>query len=64
MKFELNKEQVEKFNKWAKKHKWRPLGTIGGTYTFTFTDTSLGTVVKVKNNANNEEIDISDYDSW
>jgi len=39
-------------------------GTIGGGYTFTFTPTGLGTVVKVKNCVTGEELDLTDYDSW
>jgi len=36
----------------------------GGSYTFSFTPTTLGTVIKVKNNAYNKEIDLSDYKNW
>ena len=31
----------------AGKHKFRPLGAIDGSYTYSFTPTSLGVVVKV-----------------
>jgi hypothetical protein len=39
-------------------------GTIGGAYTFSFVDTGMGTVCKVRENITGEEIDLSDYDEW
>lgn len=62
--FTINEKQWQKYVKWSKKFKFVPLGTIGGSYTFSFTGTSLGTVVKVKNNAFNKELDLTDYTEW
>lgn len=39
-------------------------GTIGGGYTYSFTGTSLGEIVKVRNAVTKEEIDVTDYDNW
>jgi hypothetical protein len=39
-------------------------GAIGGSLTYSFTDTSLGTVIKVKDGFSGEEIDVSDYHNW
>lgn len=39
-------------------------GAIGGRYTYSFTPTSLGTVVKVYDAITKETIDLSDYDTW
>lgn len=39
-------------------------GAIGGSDTFSFTMTSIGNVVKVRNSYTNEEINLTDYDSW
>jgi hypothetical protein len=39
-------------------------GAIGGALTYSFTPTSLGTVVKVKHGFTDAEIDLSDYDQW
>lgn len=39
-------------------------GAIGGRFTYCFTPTSLGTVIKVKDYISKKEIDVSDYDSW
>lgn len=62
--FTLNKEQSAKLNAWCEKHKDLPSGAIGGRYTFHFTNTSIGTVIKVTDNCTKEEIDLSDYESW
>jgi hypothetical protein len=39
-------------------------GCIGGGYSYIFTPTSLGVVVRVKNNLTKEEIDLTDYEAW
>lgn len=44
--------------------KYAHYGTIGGGFTYSFTGTSLGEIVKVRNSVTKEEIDVTDYDSW
>jgi hypothetical protein len=39
-------------------------GCSGGSLTYSFTPTTLGLVVVVKNNITNEEINLTDYDNW
>lgn len=39
-------------------------GASSGSLTYMITPTSLGDVVKVRHNATNEEIDLTDYDMW
>ena len=39
-------------------------GVNGGRFTYCFTPTSLGIVIKVKDCISKREIDVSDYDSW
>lgn len=39
-------------------------GAIGGGETFSITETSLGTIVKVEESFTGEKLDLSDYDSW
>lgn len=39
-------------------------GAIGGGLTYSFTPTSLGTVVVVKEMITGEEINLTDFDSW
>ena len=62
--FELSDEQLKLLAKWQKKEKRRYLGAIGGSYTYSFTPTTLGTVIKVKDNSNGRELDLTDYDEW
>ena len=37
-------------------------GAIGGGYTYSFTPTGLGTVVKVRNGLTGDVLDITDYE--
>lgn len=60
--FTLDTDQVKKLNDWFLKLKKRPEGAIGGGLSYTFIPTGLGVIVKVK--YFNEELDLSDYESW
>ena len=72
--FDIEPEQVEKFKKWEKeqdmkvaakqKKSYPNYGASGGAYTFSFTPTSIGVVVKACNSVSNESIDLSNYDEW
>lgn len=75
--FYMSKEQTEACNKWQEEHDKtkhmnsegakhsgvRYSGAIGGAYTWSFTPTSLGTVVTIKCSCG-EKIDVTDYDDW
>ncbi len=39
-------------------------GAIGGGISYTFTPTSLGTIVKVKEAITGEELDLTEYNDW
>jgi len=39
-------------------------GAINGNLTFSFTPTSIGIITVVKNTMTNNEIDLTDYESW
>lgn len=39
-------------------------GAIGGLYTYSFTPTTIGIVIKITNNITGDILDLSDYDSW
>ena len=41
-----------------------PVGAIGGLYTYSFTPTGIGLVIKVTNNLTQDILDLSDYDDW
>lgn len=64
MKFELTKEQEDKFNEWRKEINKTYVDTtaIGGAYTFSFIPTGLGVIVKVKH-VTGAELDLTD-DNW
>ena len=62
--FSLDKEQREKLRECADKHEQVYTGAIGGRYTYSFTPTGLGTIVKVHDPITNTEIDLTDYESW
>lgn len=70
--FKLEPEQLKEISKWmetqdaaAKHGKEHPYyGCSGGGYTYHFTPTTLGLVVKVTNNLTKEEIDVTDYHNW
>jgi len=63
MTFQLTSEQTEKYNKWRKKLKKINFGAIGGGYTFCFTPTGLGDIVKVKRD-DGYELDLTDINNW
>jgi hypothetical protein len=74
MKFELIQEQWSKFHSWKQEQDKKVqeiqgsdspcYGAIGGAYTFSFTPTSLGVALVVKNNRTKDELDITDYENW
>jgi len=60
--FSLNQQQLAKLNKWIESHDpKRYCGAIGGRYTYCFTPTSLGTIIKVQDDVLKIEIDLSEY---
>jgi hypothetical protein len=63
--FELTQNQTEKLGKWLLE-KWPdglPYGgAIGGHITYSFTPTSIGTVVKI--HCIGEELDVTEYETW
>ncbi len=60
-------EQDEKMIECAKNRggpMCRPCGPIGGAYTYSFTPTTIGVMIKVTNSVTNNEIDLTNYDEW
>jgi len=43
--------------------RFRYAGAIGGAYTWCYTSTSIGTVIRVECSCG-ESLDVSDYDLW
>lgn len=63
--FSLDEKEQQKLNEWLKtKDLNEYTGAIGSRFTYSFTPTSLGTVVKVYDNLHRTEIDLTDYDMW
>jgi len=69
----LNNKEKEKLNKWMEEQLEKAprdeygriiSGCSGGMFTYEFTPTTLGTVVRVINNLNKEVVDLTDYKSW
>jgi hypothetical protein len=62
----ISEEQSEQLSAWIKKHRHpkKYKGAIGGHITYSFTDTSLGTVMSVKCATCEGKLDFSDYDKW
>lgn len=65
--FSLSDEDFAKVSTWLaglKEKKPRHCGAIGGAITYSFTPTSLGTIVKLHDSVTGEELDLTDYLSW
>lgn len=65
--FTVPDEDAEEFRKWRKEHNKTcdsiDVGAIGGRFTWSFTQTGLGCVVKVKC-ACGQETDFSHFEDW
>jgi len=69
LKFELSDEDWKKVNRFIRKQDkltgtGANYGAIGGGYTYQFTPTSLGVIVKVENCVTKASINLTDFDSW
>ena len=65
--FSLSPKQIEKFEKWRKKKNKKNgepyVGAIGGSYSFIFIPTSLGTISKVRC-VDGNEVDLTDENEF
>ena len=63
--YSLEDADLNKLIAWKKAHDCTitEVGAIGGQYTYCFTDTSLGVVIKIQC-ACGAETDITDYSIW
>jgi len=60
--FNLNESQISKLEKWQSKIK-KKFGNYG-EFTYSFTPTGIGDIVKVYSNLLDETIDLSEYENW
>lgn len=63
MTFVLDEEATRRFREWREGKGEVYVGAIGGAYTFQFTSTGLGSIIKVLC-ADGTELDLTDYDSF
>ena len=65
--FEIPDEEVKEFGKWKKEHDKvclsKDVGAIGGRFTYSFTSTGLGDIIKIKC-ACGEELDLTHSERW
>ena len=64
--FVLEEWQAKSFEKWKKKQmkKDPSMPAAGERWTFMFTPTGIGTVIKVKDECTGEELDLTDWENW
>jgi len=62
--FTITPEQLLRIEEWLKQFEGRYTGAIGGAFTYCFTPTGLGVIVKVRDSVSGQELDVTDYDSW
>jgi len=62
--FHITGNELAKIENWMEKHESARPGPIGGRYTYSFTPTTLGTVIKVTDAITKEELDATEYESW
>jgi uncharacterized FAD-dependent dehydrogenase len=64
MTFKIDGDELKRLNEWMAKKTPKYGGAIGGRFVYTFCHTTLGTVVKVRDDIDKDEIDLSDYEGW
>lgn len=62
MTFKLGQIQLEALQEW--KEGIKELYGQYGVYSYTFTPTGIGDIVKVKSSLTGTEFDLSEYDRW
>jgi hypothetical protein len=65
-KFELDKAQMQKFEKWKKTQEkaYQSRTTLGERWTFCFTPTGLGIVVSVIDNATKDTLELTNWSDF
>ena len=61
--FTLTEEQLEKINEFIKNNR-KPAGAIGGQFSYIFSPTSIGVVVKIRDDIGGKELDVTNYLDW
>jgi hypothetical protein len=61
--FTLSEEQNKKVQDFINKNT-KYSGAIGGQFTWSFTPTSIGMIIKITDNLSGEVLDVTNYDEW
>lgn len=73
MLFTLDTKQVDRLNIWIDEQNDHlrsqgrdpdHVGASGGRFTYSFTQTSIGQVIHVKDHLSGEQVDLTDYSQW
>ncbi len=62
--YELSTIEEHKLFNWMETRPKRKSGASGGRYTYMITYTTIGTVIRVRDAATDEEFDLTDYSTW
>jgi hypothetical protein len=64
MNFKLNERQTKLASQFIQENRVQPgeAGAIGGQFTFTFTNTSIGQICTIIDCVSKKELDLTDYD--
>lgn len=64
--FELDEEEIKKFNNWKKNLSEIPVDVFGVEFQFTFKfhPTGLGVVKVIERDLDGEKLDLTDYSNW
>jgi hypothetical protein len=72
--FELSQRNVNEINVWLKEQEKKEKemfagkqyigGAVGGALTYSFTPTSIGIAIVVRNCVTKDELDLSHYEDW
>lgn len=62
--FLINNEQMKRLGQWMADKPKKYTGAIGGRFTYSFHPTALGVIIKVKDEVDGSEIDLSEYQDW
>ena len=62
--FQLNEKERAAANEFIKKQDKPYAGPTGGQFSYIFTPTTIGCVIKVVNHFTGEECDVTDYENW
>jgi len=63
MNFVITEKQLEKIEEWKKTLPKEPPTAMGGAFTYMFTPTGLGIIIRIRY-YNGQELDLTDYDNF